>query len=1121
MLIGIASSFARSVAEETPATLEPPRAFLAPLRVPLAAPASALVAADFNNDGVVDVVVGDGARDDCPFLGPCQRKKLLFYAGTGLGTLGSPRASRDNGTAVRRLAVGDLDSDGNLDLGVVPVSALFDYVYSGLGDGRGGFDRGGPVGGSAVGTGPLVLGDVNEDGHPDMIVGIGYGVSVYLGYGTGDHDNYYTGVSPSAMALADFDQDGHLDLAQIDGGLAVSYGFGRGTFPSAATVPAGGNVADLVVDDFNLDGDPDIAVTNQSPSRATIVLGNGSRVFSAPRSTTLAGTAGSLASGDFDGDGVPDVVVVTTNPDQVSLLLGDGSGGLSEPISSPVGTRPTRVATGDLDRDGRLDAIVANAGSSDLSLLLNARSGVRVIPSHGGNTGAVTVKILGVPAEDVTEVLLRRTGYGDIQGNRMSPLAGGELQITFDLSGVAAGIWDLVVDQGNGATQIWAGAFTVDAGGRADVWLDLVGRDLIRPGRAQRYALFVGNKGNVDAAVVPTWIAGIPLGGNVVITSQLLPPPDVPPPDSVDWTQFPVIVASEAGLLVPLVVSRLAPGETAQIDFTVEVPVDTQPFTLVARAAQPFFQSPINPAVLECFSEVVRAIPFEIGCALEAWNQVTIAWFDRLFGSELYSSQQALAEVILACASNIPLDDVAKLAVDAVDGMLGEAQAVPACVRAFPPAAQSTVMPAAVVRFPITPVTAIDPNEKRGPTGRDSQAFISGQEPLRYAILFENLETATAPAQEVVISDSLDPAFFDLATFALGPITFGTRIVQPPVGAMRFETEVNLSPENNLLVHVTAGLDISTGNVSWRFASLDPLTRQPPEDPLTGFLPPNASPPEGDGMVTFTVSALAGTATGTVIHNEASIQFDHNEAIDTPSWMNTIDGDPPVTRLGPLPAQQSDTSFDIEWSGSDSGVGIASYSLLVSVDGAPFTPAIQDTEDTRATFDGEAGRIYGFVVLGTDRVGNRERKTLQAEVTTQTPGPTTTTLPTSTTLALVSTTTLNVGTTTTSTLPDSPCVTASCLARSALSDEACTNVTVPTPITKSLENAVMAAEQAALAGAKQRGKLQKKIRQSLARAYRRAKRYSRGKRPKLDPECAAAIENAIARARGALAAGQF
>src|SRR5262249_26980612 len=155
--------------------------------------------------------------------------------------------------------------------------------------------------------------------------------------------------------------------------------------------------------------------------------------------------------------------------------------------------------------------------------------------------------------------------------------------------------------------------------------------------------------------------------------------------------------------------------------------------------------------------------------------------------------------------------------------------------------------------------------------------FLLSATPLSYTITFENLETATAAAQVVAITDQLDVTTMDLDTFALGPISFGKdNTLVPAPGVQQFSGGVDLRPAQDLIVTIQASLDKNTGVLSWRFTSIDPDSGQLTEDPDAGFLPPNKTPPEGDGSVTFTVQAKNGLATGKRICNQASIVFDTN-----------------------------------------------------------------------------------------------------------------------------------------------------------------------------------------------------------------------------------------------------
>jgi hypothetical protein len=158
--------------------------------------------------------------------------------------------------------------------------------------------------------------------------------------------------------------------------------------------------------------------------------------------------------------------------------------------------------------------------------------------------------------------------------------------------------------------------------------------------------------------------------------------------------------------------------------------------------------------------------------------------------------------------------------------------------------------------------------------------------------------------------------------------------------------------------------------VTWRFTSLDPATGQLPEDPLLGFLPPNANPPEGEGSVLFSVMPKGGLGTGSEIRNQATIVFDVNPPIATNEWWNTIDQTMPDSQVLPLAATQSSPSFTVGWTGADAHSGVLDYWLYVSEDGGPFAPWLILATGESEMFTGEPGKSYAFYSLARDNVGN-------------------------------------------------------------------------------------------------------------------------------------------------------
>ena len=131
--------------------------------------------------------------------------------------------------------------------------------------------------------------------------------------------------------------------------------------------------------------------------------------------------------------------------------------------------------------------------------------------------------------------------------------------------------------------------------------------------------------------------------------------------------------------------------------------------------------------------------------------------------------------------------------------------------------------------------------------------FVRADGVLPYRIDFENDATATAPAQQVVITDQLSPNL-DWSTFELTEVGFGDTFISVPADSQHFQTTVPMTYNGQTFeVQIEAGLDPGTGQVTAHFQSIDPATSLPP-DVLTGFLPPEDGTGRGQGYFSYTVS---------------------------------------------------------------------------------------------------------------------------------------------------------------------------------------------------------------------------------------------------------------------------
>jgi len=346
-----------------------------------------LVAGDFNGDGVLDLAVAN--RDSA---------NVTVRLGRGDGAFeDAPRYA--SGPRPVALAASDLNGDGALDLiaanrGADTVSV---YLNQGHSEGTVRADASYPVGHdpSAIATG-----DVNGDGHPDVVVADAGSndVRVLLGMGDGTFApavSYAVGNYPVALAAGDLNGDGHPDLAvanYADSSVSILLGQGDGTVHATRLTVGALDPNALLIADYTGDGKADLLVANYYYQNAPgigvqMYQGNGDGTFQGGSSTAVNSYQSqkdwqnqqdlplALVGGDFNGDGLPDYAVANAQRNEVQIAL-DSPGGLLYVNFSPpghtidTGANPSGVAIGDLNGDGTPDLVVANAGNQDVSVLL-------------------------------------------------------------------------------------------------------------------------------------------------------------------------------------------------------------------------------------------------------------------------------------------------------------------------------------------------------------------------------------------------------------------------------------------------------------------------------------------------------------------------------------------------------------------------------------------------------------------------------------------------------------------------------------------------------------------------------------------------------------------------------
>jgi FG-GAP-like repeat len=355
-------------------------------------------AADMNGDGIPDLVVANGCGGlwSLP-LPACPDGSLGMLLGNGDGTFQAVQ-SFPSGGSLTAMVIADVNNDGRLDVvgsNCAPSGQLCPFgngtVGVLLGNGDGSVQ---PVqiyesGGLAATF--VAVADVDGDHHLDVLVSnqricdnCRGNVGVLRGRGNGTFESaqtYATDIfAPAFLVAADLNGDQTPDLVlteNVGGGgqLAVLLNRGDGAFHAAVVYSTGGPYATpLVLSDVNGDGKPDLLVSNAqfceghplSDGCVGILLGTGDGTFQ-PAVTYSSGAIGawSLAVADFDGDGALDVAVANqcntsscAGVATLGVLAGHGDGTFGQAVIYPTDRNSVLVVAADLNGDGNPDLVV-------------------------------------------------------------------------------------------------------------------------------------------------------------------------------------------------------------------------------------------------------------------------------------------------------------------------------------------------------------------------------------------------------------------------------------------------------------------------------------------------------------------------------------------------------------------------------------------------------------------------------------------------------------------------------------------------------------------------------------------------------------------------------------------
>ncbi|HEY4110066.1 MAG TPA: FG-GAP-like repeat-containing protein [Puia sp.] len=314
------------------------RSFAAAVRVRTGYWPRTLAAGDLDGDGKVDVVTGNANDNSLSVLLNTSVPGAVAFA---------PAMSLPTGPDVIKVAMGDIDGDGKLDLVEV---------------------------------------NFNNGNASSFSVYRNTSVSGALSFAP--RVDYPTGNGSTDVVLADMNGDGKTDILVPSGNSAIwSIYLNRSTagviaFDPAVSYTALGHAENLAVTDLDNDGKPDVVITNFSSSDISVYRNQSSGgVLSMGVSTDYDLAEGAnatfVATADLDGDGKPDVGVSNYSLNTVSLFRNTSTAGnvtlfLQQNLTHP----PTTLSFADINGDGKVDLCSGEMVTGKLSVFQNTSAAV-------------------------------------------------------------------------------------------------------------------------------------------------------------------------------------------------------------------------------------------------------------------------------------------------------------------------------------------------------------------------------------------------------------------------------------------------------------------------------------------------------------------------------------------------------------------------------------------------------------------------------------------------------------------------------------------------------------------------------------------------------------------------
>ncbi|MBK6939465.1 MAG: VCBS repeat-containing protein [Planctomycetes bacterium] len=157
--------------------------------------------------------------------------------------------------------------------------------------------------------------------------------------------------------------------------------------------------------DFNGDGRLDVALACGSNPTILVFLGDGYGGFEVAGTATFPVSSEDVIAEQLDGDGIPDLAITRAN--SVQVLRGDGVGGLITGPSFVTGAQPRALAAGDFDGDADIDLFSCNVQAATVTVARrNAAFTYTVVSTLAFGGQLRDVEVADVTGDGVLDVVV-------------------------------------------------------------------------------------------------------------------------------------------------------------------------------------------------------------------------------------------------------------------------------------------------------------------------------------------------------------------------------------------------------------------------------------------------------------------------------------------------------------------------------------------------------------------------------------------------------------------------------------------------------------------------------------------------------------------------------------------